>query len=51
MGRLGTQCCAFGCNKRFKKKNLDTEELRSDSEGPSDEETFEKRKFARTFHR
>jgi hypothetical protein len=42
------QCCAFGCNKRKKSK---TAELRSDSEGTSDEETTIKRQYDRTFHR
>ena len=49
MANRGTQCCAFGCNKRRKQK-LDVEELRSDSEGSADEESVRKRKFSRTFH-
>ena len=42
------QCCAYGCSKRKKSK---TSELRSDSEGASDEETAIKRQHDRTFHR
>ena len=48
MGKLGTQCCAFGCNKR--RKNVKENTSRSDSEGPDDEESRLKRKFSRTFH-
>ena len=47
MGRLGMQC-AYGCNKRKKSK---TSELRSNSEGTSDEVTAIKRQYNRTFHR
>eukprot|EP00794_Sanderia_malayensis_P012242 gene12242-13503_t len=48
MAKLGTQCCAFGCKKRKKKKNEEVD--RSDSEGSNDEERFpvdkeEKRKW------
>ena len=51
MGKHGTHCCTFGCNKRFKKRRADTDMIRSDSEGPSDKETIKERTFARTFHR
>ncbi|CAB3991434.1 THAP domain-containing 6-like [Paramuricea clavata] len=44
----GSQCCAFGCSKRRKFGEKSTD--RSNSEGSSDEESFSKRKFARTFH-
>ena len=49
MGKNGTQCCAFGCNKRKKKKGV-LQELRSDSEGSADEQSEVKRKHPRTFH-
>ena len=49
MGKQGTQCCAFGCNKRFKKRNADTEIIRSDSEGPSDKETIKKKHLRASF--
>ena len=49
MGEHESQCCAFGCNKRFKKRNADTEIIRSDSEGPSDEETIKKRNLCACF--
>ena len=49
MGKNGTQCCAFGCNKR-KKRKLEQEAARSDSEGSEDEESQIKRKYPRTFH-
>ena len=48
MGRLGMQCCAYGCNKR---KKSETSELRSDSEGTSDEEMAIKRQHDRTSHK
>ena len=49
MGRKrGTECCAFGCSKR--RKLGDTHSCRSNSEGSSDEESLQKRKFQRTFH-
>ena len=41
MGKNGTQCCAFGCNKRKRKTN---------SEGSDDSESVRKRKQPRTFH-
>jgi len=45
MGKTsGTQCCALGCRKRWKKG------LRSDSEGSSDEDTAKKRRLPRTYH-
>ena len=47
MGKNGTQCCAFGCNKRKKRKQ---DAIRSESEGTHDEESEPKRKFCRTFH-
>ena len=50
MANRGTQCCAFGCNKR-KKRKIDAESLRSDSDRSSDEESEIKRKFPRTFAR
>ena len=37
MGKLGTQCCAFGCSKR--RKNVKGDLLRSDSEGSTDDES------------
>ena len=49
MGKNGTQCCAFGCNKRKKRKS-DATLVRSDSDGSDDEESAIKRKFPRTFH-
>ena len=49
MGKNGTQCCAFGCNMR-KKRKLDNATIRSDSDGSDDEESEVKRKFPRTFH-
>ncbi|KAG1655031.1 DNA transposase THAP9 [Nymphon striatum] len=49
MANRGTQCCAFGCNKRRKPK-LNAEAVRSASEGSADEESERKQKFARTFH-
>lgn len=50
MGKVrGPQCCAFGCSKR-KKVGPAVSGSRSDSEGPSDEETKIKRKLSRTFH-
>ena len=45
------QCCPFGCNKRKKNKTAELGQLRSDSEGTSDDETATKRQHARTFHR
>ena len=48
--KRGTQCCAFGCNKRRKTHDNDPEQSRSCSEGSSDEESVVKRQFARTFH-
>ena len=49
MGRKrGSKCCAFGCSKR--RKLGDTLSCRSNSEGSSDEESLQKRKFQRTFH-
>lgn len=48
MGRLGMQCCAYGCSKRKKKTG---EQQRSDSEGSPDEETATKKQYPRTFHR
>nr|XP_047133430.1 THAP domain-containing protein 2-like [Hydra vulgaris] len=44
--KRGSQCCAFGCNKRKYGGGK-----RSDSDGPSDEESSLKRKFPRTFHK
>ena len=49
MANRGTQCCAFGCNKRRKRK-IDAESLSSDSDRSSDEESEIKRKFPRAFH-
>ncbi|KAG1671208.1 hypothetical protein GQR58_016540 [Nymphon striatum] len=49
MENRGTQWCAFGCNKRTKRK-LDAEAVRSASEGSADKESERKQKFARTFH-
>ena len=49
--KRGTQCCAFGCNKRKTTRGCDGEQLRSCSEGSSDEESVLKRQFSRTFHR
>lgn len=49
MGKSGTQCCAFGCNKR-KKRRLEDGTCRTDSEGTEDEESQIKRKLPRTFH-
>nr|XP_039255752.1 THAP domain-containing protein 1-like [Styela clava] len=43
---IGTQCSAYGCRKRFKRKDF-----RSDSEGDDDEESVLKRKYPRTFHK
>ena len=37
MGKYGTECVAYGCNKRRKRKN---EDIRSDSEGSSDAESM-----------
>mgnify|MGYP002803474780 len=48
MGKLGLQCCAFGCSKRKKKVKGDF--VRSDSEGSTDEESGLKRKLPRSFH-
>ena len=42
--RRGTQCCAYGCDKRK------TKEARSDSDGSSDDESAKKKQFPRTFH-
>ena len=49
MKKAGTQCFAFGCNKRKRVKE-DKDKPRSDSEGSDDEESSVKRKFPRTFH-
>ena len=49
MGKKGTQCCAFGCNKR-KYIGSNEENDRSDSEGEEDAESAAKRRFPRTFH-
>lgn len=49
MKTFGTQCCAFGCKKRKRKKE-DENRLRSDSEGSEDDESHIKRTFPRTFH-
>ena len=49
MANRGTQCCAFGYNKR-RKRELNAESFRSDSDESSDEESEIKRKFPRTFH-
>lgn len=46
MGKLGTQCSAFGCSKRKKKANIS----RSDSDGSSDDEFGLKPKLSRIFH-
>ena len=43
------QCCAFGCNKR-KKRKLEQEAGGSDSEGSEDEESQIERKYRHTFH-
>ena len=48
-GENGTQCCAYGCSKRRKKK-VEGDFIRSDSEGSEDEETAIKKQFPRTFH-
>lgn len=50
MGKLGTQCSAFGCSKRKKSVKKEGELCRSESEGSSDEESGQKRKLPRTFH-
>ena len=44
MKKAGTQCSAFGCNKRKRVKE-DKERPRGDSEGSDDEESAVKRKF------
>ena len=49
MKKAGTQCFAFGCNKRKRVKE-DKDKPRSDSEGSDDKESSVKRKFPRTFH-
>ena len=49
MGKSGTQCFAFGYNKR-KKRRLEDGTCRTDSEGTEDEESQIKRKLPRTFH-
>ena len=50
MGKQGTECVAYGCNKR-KRNTKDSNYVRSDSEGSDDEETSKKRTLPRTFHR
>ena len=50
MGKLGTQCSAFGCSKRKKSVKNKGELYRSESEGSVDEESGQKRKLPRTFH-
>ena len=49
MGKLGPQCCAFGCSKR--RKSVKGDLLRSDSEGSTDDESGLKRKLPGTFHK
>ena len=49
MGKVrGPQCCAFGCSKR-KKVGPAVSGSRSDSEGPSDEESKLKENFQEHF--
>ncbi|CAB3979235.1 DNA transposase THAP9 [Paramuricea clavata] len=48
MGKLGMQCCSFGCSKQ--KKNVKGDLLRGDSEGSADDESRLKRKLPRSFH-
>ena len=43
--KRGTQCCAFGCNKRKTTRGCDGNQLRSCSEDSSDEESVLKRQF------
>jgi len=49
MGKNGTQCCAYGCSK-IRKKKVEVDFIRSDSEGSEDEGTAIKKQFPRTFH-
>ncbi|KAL2081817.1 hypothetical protein ACEWY4_021635 [Coilia grayii] len=46
--KRGTMCCAYGCKKR--KKQKDSLDGRSNSEGSEDEESIMKRRQPRTFH-
>ncbi len=41
--KRGTQCCAFGCSKRKRKVENNACQIRSASEGSSDEESVRKR--------
>ena len=50
MGKLGTECCAFGCSKRRKSFKTMENNQRSNSDGSDDEESSIKRQYPRTFH-
>ena len=45
MGKVGIQCCAFGCSKRIKNVKGNDNTSQSYSEGPDDEEFRLKRTF------
>ena len=47
----GHQCASWGCNKRSTKTKAEQLDNRSDSDGSSDEESYTKRQYPRTFHK